>query len=795
MPTILTHNLRPHEQLPESHAVYCGLDCCLTLEIYEALSRLSNQEPAIYNFERALQAPALDMMMRGFRIDDYERQKGMRNLRAHIAKLDNWLQEMSHAVWGRPVNPRSGDQLKALFYGAMHLPEIWTSKKGERKMPMDRETLEKLENYLYARPIIATILTIRETGKKLEVLETEIDPDGRMRSGYNIAGTETGRWSESASSLGTGRNRQNIDPTLRLMFVADEDWKICGIDLEQAESREVGLQHGINFGDWRYLDACEAGDLHTGTSRLIWPQMSWTGDLKRDRELADNHEVPFYREFTHRDMAKRGGHGCLTEDHEVLTRNGWVSITEKPEEILCWNSSHISYFDKVQSWTDELYTGTMHFFNGNSISAVMTSRHRIPFTPDQRYPIREKLAKDGPGQYMPLGDGYIGGNITVPAKLIAAFMSDGHQKTLNRMEFHFHKERKKERLIKLCQEYSFQYEIRGNKILVHGELPKKCSERMFNWTKECIYDFVTEYKFWDGSQQGKNICLSCKDKSQLEWIQTFGRILGIGGTIDKPHLSGFGSIIWRLRQNNRKYATGASIQHIKIETKNCRVLCPTVISSWFYVRRKGKIYVTGNTSYMGTPFTMARHLKVPVKLMENFQHAFFSAYPAFQKSFAWVATEIQTKGYLTTPFGRTRHFFGRTNDDTTLREAVAYTPQSSTADRLNLALWRIWRYMPDVQLLAQVHDAIYFQYRDLGGDYESDIIRRALGYISTPLTAKQIPELKSRIFDVPGEAQVGWNWGKQSIDKITGEIKNADGLIKWKGKDNRKRTPILKHIL
>lgn len=504
MPTVLTHNLRPHEQLPESHAVYCGLDCCLTLEVYEAISRLSNQEPAIYNFERAMQAPALDIMMRGFRIDDYERQKGMRDLRAHIAKLDNWLQEMSHAVWGRPVNPRSGDQLKALFYGAMHLPEIWTSKKGERKMPMDRETLEKLENYLYARPIISTILAIRETSKKLEVLETEVDPDGRMRTGYNIAGTESGRWSSSASSTGTGRNVQNIDPSLRLMFIADDGWKICGIDLEQAESREVGLQHGINFDDWRYLDACEAGDLHTGTSRLIWPQMSWTGDLKRDRELADNHEVPFYREFTHRDMAKRGGHG---------------------------------------------------------------------------------------------------------------------------------------------------------------------------------------------------------------------------------------------------------------------------------------------TSYMGTPFTMARHLKVPVKLMENFQHAFFSAYPAFQKSFAWTATEIQTKGFLTTPFGRTRHFFGRSNDDTTLREAIAYIPQSSTADRLNLALWRIWRYMPEVQILAQVHDAVYFQYRDLGGDYERNIIQRALGYISTPL------KIKGRVFDVPGEAKVGWNWGAQYVDKKTGEIKNIDGLIKWKGKDDRKRTPILKRIL
>ena len=86
------------------------------------------------------------------------------------------------------------------------------------------------------------------------------------------------------------------------MFVADPGFKICGIDLEQAESREVGWLSGIICGDWSYLDACYSGDLHTLVARTAWPELPWTDDAKLDRAVAD---TPFYRHLTYRDMAKK----------------------------------------------------------------------------------------------------------------------------------------------------------------------------------------------------------------------------------------------------------------------------------------------------------------------------------------------------------------------------------------------------------------------------------------------------------------------------------------------------------
>lgn len=486
---IRTHELEPSALGSHQRQIYNGLDAALTYEVWEEISALSNQPPAIYNFARALQGPALEIMLRGFRVDFYERSKGIKLIEAKRDRLNAILQRFAHAVWGKPLNPRSHDQLKKFFYKRMGIPEIWTSQKGVRALRMDRETLEKIEVYFHARPIVAVIKAIREIGKKLDVLTADVDADGRMRTSINIGATTTGRLSSSSSTTGSGTNMFNIEPALRRMFVADPGWKLCGIDKEQAEAREVGWLCWVAFGDASYLDACESTDLHTHTAKLIWPNLSWTGDTHNDRALADTQ---FYRHFSYRDLSKRGGHG---------------------------------------------------------------------------------------------------------------------------------------------------------------------------------------------------------------------------------------------------------------------------------------------SNYLGTPFTMARYLKVPTKLMEDFQQRYFSAFPCIPRWHDWTRSQLHSQRKLTTVFGRERHFFGRPSDDTTLREAIAYSPQSATADRVNLGMWRIWDHFKGrVQLLLNLYDAVYFQYRE--DDDEREIIETALRLMEVPL------EHNGRVFDIPGEAKVGWNWAAYAED-------NPEGLKKWSGGDVRKRSALL----
>jgi hypothetical protein len=458
-------------------------------------------------------------------------------------------------------------------------------------------------------------------------------------------------------------------------------------------------------------------------------------------------------------MAKKLGHGCLTADHEVLTPEGWTSIAAKPGQILTWNASGTSQFEVVERWTDYHYDGEMHHFSGNSIDALMTPEHRVPCVADTRRSIvRAKPASAGPGHAMPLGSGWIGGSETVPARLIAAFMSDGHQKHGGRpvMEFHFHKDRKKSRLIELCLQYNYKYSERGDKILVPGTLPKRPGAFMFEWTKECLMDFLDEYKHWDGHQSTA--------REDLEWIQTFGRICGIGA---------------------RQWASGKHVAHTVVPTSE-RVYCPTVSTTWFYVRRNGKIFVTGNSNYYGKPPQMAKHAKIPTEAAEEFQRNYFGAFPCIPKYHRWVAEQLQRTSVIRDIFGRERTFFARANDDATLRAAIAHAPQSATAKRINLAIWRLWYHMGTrINLSMQVHDAVYFQYPETAD--EAPIIREALGHIDVSFRHGD------RTMSIPGEAKVGWNWGDYNEDPKRGRV-NLFGLKKFKVRDDRTSPTFLDRI-
>lgn len=504
------HTLSPMVE----YQVYNGLDCGLTYEIHgvldEKLRRSNSPEPQlVYNFERGMQAPALDMMLRGFKVNSYWRRQGVANLQARLRKLEIVLDKYAQIVWGKGLNPNSPIQMKAFFYGknGLSLPEQYKFEKGVKKVSTNRECLEKLMVYFYAQPIIVCILAMRDTIKKISVLTTEVDADGRMRTSYNVAGTETGRWSSSANAFGGGTNLQNITPELRRMFESDRGKKLCYLDLEQAESRVVGLLVWMVTGDPSYLNACESGDLHTTSAKLIWDNLAWTGDIKADKKIA---EQIFYRQYTYRDMSKRGGHG---------------------------------------------------------------------------------------------------------------------------------------------------------------------------------------------------------------------------------------------------------------------------------------------TNYYGKPPTMARHLKVETAFMESFQHRYFGAFPGIPKWHLWVKQQLDLHQVLVTPLGRTRTFFGRHDDDTTLREAIAFVPQSVVGDLLNYILYDFFLNLRPMELLAQVHDAIVFQYPEPA---EVDIVPRALEMARVPITVESIVKPGTyRTITIPTECKVGWNWADDPIRTSLGKkLPNPDGLTKWTGKlDERKRLEGLARIV
>jgi DNA polymerase-1 len=305
MKIINTAEVAPDDLDPFTrHQIYNGLDCCITYEVLDALlPQLDECTSATYNFSRDLQGPALEMRLRGVRIDEARKEEVIEEYFGKLARLEEQLEYIvgeGCGLW--QFNWRSNKDLKELFYDRLGIPPV--RKQGRETV--DRSALEKMEAYSVAKPIVRHLEAMRDIGKKIQVLKTAIDPDGRIRTSYNIGGTDTGRFSSSMSEFGTGSNLQNIEESLRRIFISDPGMKMAYFDGEQIQSRIVGAVEWNLFHDGKYLDACESGDLHTTVAKICWPDKGWTGDAEKDRAIA---EQPFYRHHKLRHMCKMLGHG------------------------------------------------------------------------------------------------------------------------------------------------------------------------------------------------------------------------------------------------------------------------------------------------------------------------------------------------------------------------------------------------------------------------------------------------------------------------------------------------------
>jgi DNA polymerase I-like protein with 3'-5' exonuclease and polymerase domains len=179
---------------------------------------------------------------------------------------------------------------------------------------------------------------------------------------------------------------------------------------------------------------------------------------------------------------------------------------------------------------------------------------------------------------------------------------------------------------------------------------------------------------------------------------------------------------------------------------------------------------------------MSRHLKVPKLLIDNFQGAYIREFPGFLKWWQWVEQTIGRTQSITTFLGRERTFFGRPNDPKTIREAIAYEPQSTVGDIVNEGGYRVWKEFPDAQVLGQYHDAYAFQ---VPVHLVNDLVPKMIKTFEVEI------KTKGRTLVIPGEAKIGYNWApneeQKPIEKRMFRDGNPDGLTKWKGSFNRPR--------
>src|SRR5690606_24521248 len=160
--------------------------------------------------------------LRGLRVNHPAKEAALRDLLRDIERISAQLDEIITEGIGVKINWRSSAQLKNLLYDVMGLPPVRKRNAQGRMVPtVNREALERLTQYLWAEPLCNHLLALRDADKKRQFLQTGVDPDGRMRTLYSIAGTNTGRLSASESIFGTGTNLTDVGRDIREIFVAD----------------------------------------------------------------------------------------------------------------------------------------------------------------------------------------------------------------------------------------------------------------------------------------------------------------------------------------------------------------------------------------------------------------------------------------------------------------------------------------------------------------------------------------------------------------------------------------------
>lgn len=327
--------------------IYNGFDCGVTAEVAEVLdAQLDEPARLLENYSYACHAPALVMMQRGIKVDMNKRSELIAKYGETYTKVFRLLERIGFEGFGIKLMAErdvSRVQLTRLLYEGLKLPVqyAYDKVKKERKVSVGREALEKLEaEYDIARPLISLVKALRDTLKKLQILQTAIDPDGRMRCSYQVSGPYTGRWASNDSAFYTGTNMQNIADLMREMFVADDGWKMGNVDLKQAEAKCVAY----DAEDENYIHACLSGDIHTYVAKLCYPNLDWPSDLKLARKLA---EEKFYRDFSRRDLSKRGAHASnYYAKAFTIARHLKISMPVAVE----FQSSYFTAFPGIPNW-------------------------------------------------------------------------------------------------------------------------------------------------------------------------------------------------------------------------------------------------------------------------------------------------------------------------------------------------------------------------------------------------------------------------------------------------------------
>ncbi len=250
------------------------------------LPRLREQgmEKLYFDVELPLCRVLADMERSGFLVDGGALARFGRELSDTIDRLEQRI----YAAAGQQFNINSPKQLGKVLFEDLGLPH---GKKTKTGWSTNADVLEKLKDH----PLVADVLTYRQYAKLKSTyadgLLKVIDPDGRIRTSFQMTVTATGRLSSTEPNLQNIPTRTELGSKMREMFVAAPGHVLVDADYSQIELRLLAHISGDTAMQQAFLSG---EDFHTITAARVFhvPQDQVTHQM-RSRAKAVNFGIVY----------------------------------------------------------------------------------------------------------------------------------------------------------------------------------------------------------------------------------------------------------------------------------------------------------------------------------------------------------------------------------------------------------------------------------------------------------------------------------------------------------------------
>lgn len=708
------------------HWQYNCLDCVYTRECGEVetanLAQMGMVE--VDAFQQSMFWPVLEAMKRGIAVDAKVRQEFAMELMEEMDARMTWIQ----SVLGHPLNPRSPLQMAKLFYTDFGQPEL--RKRGKGGVPggvtCDDDALRRIASREpLLRELIRKIAEYRSLGVFLSTfVMAPLDEDGRMRTSYNICGTETFRFSSSENAFGSGCFPPGAE------VLTKQGW----IALESVTEGQVIAAYSAQNSEVRWESAKPFTTEFSGDLLEARSEQYRTRVTPGHRILATKAGRTSWQDYHAGDLAKFSSGFMIPIGGEL---NGGTTRFSAERLLVAsladgsYEGDRVRFSFKKERKSQRLITLCAEY--GVELTETFTSREgyrRFWFRKPADWPQEKKwgiwvyqlalpaakimLAEVRYWDATDRGDSFW---FFTADKVQAELVQDlahitGKGATVRRVE---QSPGSYSDTVMYVVNVKPRAEIRVDKShwsRVHYTGPVYCVSVPSTYFLVRWQGFVSV----TGNTNLQNVPKGGEDDDSGLVLPNVRKIF-----VPDPEHTLFDTdlskadlriVVWESDEQEMKAMLREGRDpYIEVAREFYRDSTITKTRADGSENPKYRLFKSfcHGTHYLGTPHGLSQRLGLTVHESTKTQNWYLGKFPKIREWQTRTIESIKRKRYVENAFGYRRYYFDRM-EDSVFREAIAWIPQSTVALYINRIWKNIWDKYPHIWVMLQVHDSLVGQF-------------------------------------------------------------------------------------